>query len=91
MASHVTGKVVSRRLDNRENAQAATNKHTNKQTNNLSLVIFFVAFPGFCDFYREFTCDNGKCIDWLRRCDVIDDCGDGSDEKDDMCSTSMFF
>ncbi|XP_048766872.2 low-density lipoprotein receptor-related protein 2-like isoform X2 [Ostrea edulis] len=40
---------------------------------------------GFCDYY-EFTCDNGKCIDWLRRCDVIDDCGDGSDEKDGMCN-----
>ncbi|XP_061177471.1 low-density lipoprotein receptor-related protein 8-like [Saccostrea echinata] len=53
-------------------------------------VLFYLDRPEYpcyrsCDLV-EFACDNGNCIPWLNKCDVIDDCGDGSDEKDDMCN-----
>ena len=37
---------------------------------------------GSCFFY-EFTCDNGKCIDKVQKCDEnkYNDCGDNSDEE----------
>ena len=37
---------------------------------------------GSC-FSYEFTCDNGKCIDNLQKCDEnkYNDCGDNSDEE----------
>nr|XP_022287208.1 low-density lipoprotein receptor-related protein 1B-like isoform X2 [Crassostrea virginica] len=40
---------------------------------------------GICSFDTEFECDNGRCIPWNLLCDVIDDCGDGSDETDVNC------
>ncbi|XP_048508165.1 basement membrane-specific heparan sulfate proteoglycan core protein isoform X9 [Athalia rosae] len=35
-----------------------------------------------CDPQREFRCNNGQCILLRRKCDVVPDCYDGSDETD---------
>ena len=29
---------------------------------------------------RTFRCDNGACLPYTLKCDLHDDCGDGSDE-----------
>ena len=33
-----------------------------------------------CDPQRQFTCNSGRCIDILQKCDGNDDCADASDE-----------
>ena len=43
-------------------------------TINLHLILFM---QQSCS---EFTCDNGVCMSNVRRCDFVNDCGDGSDE-----------
>ena len=32
-------------------------------------------------------CDNGRCVLLRYRCDDDDDCGDGSDESTDLCTS----
>ena len=39
---------------------------------------------GPCDV-TEFMCNNGKCVPSLNLCNGVDDCGDGSDETDEVC------
>lgn len=35
----------------------------------------------------KFRCDNGYCIHAGLLCNQKDDCGDNSDEKEDLCMT----
>ncbi|XP_071941661.1 low-density lipoprotein receptor-related protein 1-like isoform X2 [Antedon mediterranea] len=35
----------------------------------------------------EMTCNNGRCVRKLWKCDGDDDCGDGSDESPEVCSS----
>ncbi|CAL1547869.1 unnamed protein product [Lymnaea stagnalis] len=35
-----------------------------------------------CDTDKEFSCDNGRCVDDTMACDGYDDCGDNSDEEE---------
>lgn len=35
----------------------------------------------------KFRCDNGFCIYSGLMCNKNDDCGDGSDEKENLCKT----
>lgn len=35
----------------------------------------------------RFRCDNGYCVYAGVLCNKKDDCGDGSDEKEDLCMT----
>ena len=39
----------------------------------------------FCDNEKEFTCNNTKCIPKEHYCDLEDDCGDQSDEPNNLC------
>ena len=36
----------------------------------------------------EHTCNNGKCIPFASKCNMVDDCGDNSDEQ--YCGIIMF-
>ena len=40
-------------------------------------------FFRYDDKYHEtiFVCDNSNCLDKSKVCDLVDDCGDGSDEE----------
>lgn len=39
---------------------------------------YAISYDDYCD---EFPCDNGNCVLTEMRCDSVDNCGDGSDEK----------
>ena len=43
---------------------------------------------GICPL-NTFNCSNGSCIANLLRCDGEDDCGDGSDEDEKICSLGI--
>ena len=38
-----------------------------------------MTIPAACSS-SEFTCNNGKCVPYLWKCDKNNDCGDNSDE-----------
>ncbi len=39
----------------------------------------------FVDPHCEFHCDNGECIPGYWVCDYQDDCGDNTDENEELC------
>ena len=40
----------------------------------------YIYIPFFQCMHNEFTCNDGSCIGLERRCDIVFDCPDGSDE-----------
>ena len=50
---------------------------------HLHLISFFIYSKFQCDPKHNFTCWDGHCISIDKRCDLIDDCPDRSDEH--MC------
>ena len=45
---------------------------------------------GECPQEKPFQCDNKVCIEFQQVCDVTDDCGDNSDEKENYCTTAGY-
>lgn len=41
-----------------------------------------------CESPYRFRCDNNRCIYKHELCNHVDDCGDGSDEKEEQCKQS---
>ena len=49
---------------------------------NFNYLVFFTKSRGNIYSNRYFVCDNKiKCIDYSKVCDLVDDCGDASDER----------
>ena len=61
-----------------------------KTINNFESIHFHILITiGICPI-NTFACQNGECISNLLRCDGDNNCGDGSDEKDDDCNTGFY-
>lgn len=52
------------------------------------LVLLFVVDIE-CEAPFRFRCDNNRCIYSPELCNSIDDCGDGSDERQENCEYSF--
>ena len=48
-------------------------------------LLIFISDNRACDPETEFSCNNGKCIPVLWKCDFDNDCGDDSDEPAHIC------
>lgn len=51
-------------------------------------------FPKFtvdiqCEAPFRFRCDNNRCIYSHELCNSVDDCGDGSDEREENCTCEI--
>lgn len=44
--------------------------------------------PG-CHSTGDFKCANNKCIMLSLRCNFVDDCGDNSDERPELCGNKF--
>lgn len=54
----------------------------------MTVIVYLFFPPGSCPS-DSLPCDNGRCYTPRQACDFMDDCGDGTDEKD--CGTSCSF
>ncbi|KAE8599448.1 hypothetical protein XENTR_v10017189 [Xenopus tropicalis] len=54
--------------------------HSDEHVSRKGFCLSYLAEKKKCESDR-FRCDNGKCIPEILRCNRMDDCGDGSDEK----------
>ena len=45
----------------------------------------FSFIPGGPCGMMEFECGNGQCVSSMNLCNGHDDCGDGSDETEEVC------
>ena len=48
-------------------------------------MIRFQLVMKICSNDTDFRCDNGACINLDKKCDLVEDCTDGSDESKDAC------
>ena len=46
------------------------------------LLLLVPYYIGNCDSSEYFICNNGECVDRYARCNSINDCIDGEDERD---------
>ncbi|XP_077978865.1 MAM and LDL-receptor class A domain-containing protein 1-like [Glandiceps talaboti] len=46
---------------------------------------WFPEIEASCDEPREYTCTRGSCVTLDKLCDFTDDCGDASDESEEIC------
>ena len=53
------------------------------------ILLFHSAVVNCSQYAGLFQCDNGVCIPRSELCDKIDECGDGSDERNCPCNKSL--